>query len=1037
MNKTFKIVFNKARGALMVANEITSTAMKKNISVTILAILASITPISTCLAEVSPELPTIGVNGKNKTVTGSGEYHYIRSTNRGGKIIAGTTGDTITITKHMEDRGKYGINNSGEAGIVANNPWTKFTKDRQASVTINASTLKIDVTGTTDTVTINNTKITGFSYGIYAKTSTAIPDGNPYASRVILNSDDTTIVARSEKKLGADGITQAMAVGIAAISNGEVFANSGNISIDAEDIILSRGYAKVELNQNDAYTVKLNGNVDFNFDAKTSGTTVDSTVKINLSNSDSYWVGRSYATNDAIGEIAMPSDNPYFQVGEKTPGFVLGISNGATWTMTGNSFVNSLRLKDGGIIATGAENAILNANKITISGDNNEFFANSTAKIVGEISFVGENASMSTSLNTAFETTASDGVVTDANGLLNIASADVGASLIITDKFAYSASGLTALSNAYSTIDNLSLVLKNASLYTDADAKDIAIPKNTSVEVAATGDIGNGAEKISIDTQGGLTVFGKTLGKAEATASVIDIASDGTLSVIENASLTVDTLSGAGQVNIGKINGRGASLSIKNLTMDGGSIFVDPAYDHATLQVDALGDTNTLNTQITAGNGAFVAIGTNTASAKAAVAKLNGFDSVKSVFYVGTPITLGTNGGIEVNPSAISTQSGASASVSVAADAGLVIDQTAIGSETALNGASLTLANGSYIGLTNVTGGIVTLADSVQNLGATVALDTPFFTGAVQNDGTVVIEVSAENGLGALASTGIQAMTRRADTILAQTIADRTSVDQELAAGTNLWVDVTGEHYEADKLDNGGEFKSDMGYGTFGADFAVAQDITAGAAFQYGKGSLRSGVSSIKNSIDSYGVTAYGAMKFGDAKIVAEASYIKNENDITSSQTALNQSVDSEIYSVGVRGQHRFTAGNFQFVPSVGVRVSRLNTDAMQVGAVNIKKQEQTLVQVPIALRVNGFEQNVSGWSVAPSFKMAYVPTFGDKEISVLGADQTVIDTSPVQGDFGIRAQNSNLMVNANMMLGGGKDGTSSVGGKVGLKYVF
>ena len=65
---------------------------------------------------------------------------------------------------------------------------------------------------------------------------------------------------------------------------------------------------------------------------------------------------------------------------------------------------------------------------------------------------------------------------------------------------------------------------------------------------------------------------------------------------------------------------------------------------------------------------------------------------------------------------------------------------------------------------------------------------------------------------------------------------------------------------------------------------------------------------------------------------------------------------------------------------------------------------------------------------MAPSFKVAYVPTFGDKEISVLGADQTVIDTSPVQSDFGIRAQNGNLMVNVNMMLGGGK---------VGLKYVF
>lgn len=301
----------------------------------------------------------------------------------------------------------------------------------------------------------------------------------------------------------------------------------------------------------------------------------------------------------------------------------------------------------------------------------------------------------------------------------------------------------------------------------------------------------------------------------------------------------------------------------------------------------------------------------------------------------------------------------------------------------------------------------------------------------------IATEVSATGGLAALASTGVQAMTRRADSILAQTIADRTSLDQEYAAGANLWVDVTGERYEADKLDNKASFKTDMGYGAFGADFTVTEDMMVGAAVQYGKGTLRSPVSSIKNSIDSYGFTAYGAMKFGDSKIVAEAAYIKNENDITSSQTALNQKLDADIYSLGIHGQHRFTAGNFQFVPSVGVRVSRLNTDSMQVGSVNIKKQDQTLVQVPIALRVNGFEQNAAGWFVSPSFRIAYVPTFGDKEISVLGLNQSVIDTSPVQGDFGIRAQKGNLMLNANFMLGGGKDGASSVGGKMGLRYVF
>lgn len=502
-----------------------------------------------------------------------------------------------------------------------------------------------------------------------------------------------------------------------------------------------------------------------------------------------------------------------------------------------------------------------------------------------------------------------------------------------------------------------------------------------------------------------------------ATGSNKDLTFSGNISATNQGSIILD----GGTYNVGSL-----TLSDASLLLDSGILAANSLdFTSGSLQVE---------------NGTF-AIGTSVASAQAAMAKMTGLNAT-SILFVGKSVALG-EGNIVVgtDTSALvatydNTTSATTASVNVSSDGALIVDQAAVGDNAVFTDASVTFAGG-QLGIVNATpNSTLTLSESVEGNPGSVVTDNPFIEGTYSG-GAITTTLSSEGGLGALASTGIQAMTRRADTVLAQTIADRTSVDQELAAGTNLWVDVTGERYEADKLDNGGEFKSDMGYGAFGADFAVTQDITAGAAFQYGKGTLRSGVSSIKNSIDSYGVTAYGAMKFGDTKVVAEASYIKNENDITSSQTALNQSVDSEIYSVGVRGQHRFTAGNFQFVPSVGVRVSRLNTDAMQVGAVNVKKQEQTLVQVPIALRVNGFEQNVNGWSVAPSFKVAYVPTFGDKEISVLGADQTVIDTSPVQGDFGIRAQNGNLMVNANMMLGGGKDGTSSVGGKVGLKYVF
>ena len=724
-------------------------------------------------------------------------------------------------------------------------------------------------------------------------------------------------------------------------------------------------------------------------------------------------------------------------------GFKATLADGGIWNVTGDSFVNSLTLKNGGIVNASDAVKTLNIGDLTIEGTGNEL---SAANVSGTVSFA-DGAGLTTALNTAYTVGAADklgnGAINNATGRLTLGTVGKDASLNISDAFTYTQAGLDAITSAY---NGLTINLDNASLYINpaSEDKEFNIDKGT-IGLIAKGDeaITGGAESLKV---GGDAVLNVKSSATTNVATATDITVNGTMNVTD-ASLSADTLNVAenAQVNIGTPTSAG-ELHVAELTSAAGSkIFLDPAWQDGATIADASFMSaasltgNTIEGDIAVGQNSVVALNASKAAAVNAFNKTGltwGADDVTAALFIGAPTTV--SGSINVDGTMTADTDapyGTSGFVSIQNHGLLMVDQTGVGSSAAING-PLTLASGSYVGIANADAGSVTLATEVADDGATVVTDNPFLEGAI-NGNAVDVSISPTGGLGALASTGIQAMTRRADTILAQTIADRTSVDQELAAGTNLWVDVTGERYEADKLDNGGEFKSDMGYGAFGADFAVTQDITAGAAFQYGKGSLRSGVSSIKNSIDSYGVTAYGAMKFGDAKVVAEASYIKNENDISSSQTALNQSVDSEIYSVGVRGQHRFTAGNFQFVPSVGVRVSRLNTDAMQVGAVNIKKQEQTLVQVPIALRVNGFEQNVSGWSVAPSFKVAYVPTFGDKEISVFGADQTVIDTSPVQGDFGIRAQNGNLMVNANMMLGGGKDGTSSVGGKVGLKYVF
>ena len=974
--------------------------------------------------------------------------------NKSSNIIL--TSESIDILSYFNSSSSFKLNNSGfpNSGLYAIDSNNKSTitigDDNTKNITITSKSLSANgINFALSSSNKGHINLTGNN--IYIDTKG--PNSEYTAATLIQNNtqDEVSPDDASSISIVGDAINiSSNGNGFNVYSNGQLNIEGDLTAIASKNIIDTRGNSVVTINTDGLHSTVLSGDIAFETpytpdDSQNSGDIINSNVSINLTGKTSSWTGRSYQQRgkDAEKTVAIDIDDAVYG---KVTGFKATLAEGGTWNVTGDSFINSLTLKNGGIVNASDAVKTLNIGNLTIEGTGNQLTLANADAVNGTFNFA-DGAGLTTALNTAYTINDADkldnGAVNNAAKRLTLRTVGTGASLTISDAFTYTQSGLDAIASAYGAV---TINLDNASLYVDPSdtTKEFNIEKGTIGLIARGNDaITGGADSLIVGNNATLNIKSSA---STNVATATEIKVNGTMNVTD-ASLSVDTLNLAenAQVNIGTPTSAG-ELHVAELTSAAGSkVFLDPAWQDGATIADASFMSaasltgNTIEGDIAVGQNSVVALNASKAAAVNAFNKTGltwGADDVTAALFIGAPTTV--SGSINVDGTMTADTGdpyGTSGFVSIQNHGLLMVDQTGVGSSAAINGL-LTLASGSYVGIANADAGSVTLATEVADNGATVVTDNPFLEGAI-NGNAVDVSVSPTGGLGALASTGIQAMTRRADTILAQTIADRTSVDQELAAGTNLWVDVTGERYEADKLDNGGEFKSDMGYGAFGADFAVTQDITAGAAFQYGKGSLRSGVSSIKNSIDSYGVTAYGAMKFGDAKVVAEASYIKNENDITSSQTALNQSVDSEIYSVGVRGQHRFTAGNFQFVPSVGVRVSRLNTDAMQVGAVNIKKQEQTLVQVPIALRVNGFEQNVSGWSVAPSFKVAYVPTFGDKEISVLGADQTVIDTSPVQGDFGIRAQNGNLMVNANMMLGGGKDGTSSVGGKVGLKYVF
>ena len=516
---------------------------------------------------------------------------------------------------------------------------------------------------------------------------------------------------------------------------------------------------------------------------------------------------------------------------------------------------------------------------------------------------------------------------------------------------------------------------------------------------------------------------------------------------VANIVAAVEKLVAAGNnlVTVGNERKRGV-LKIGTLDLGAGSkVFVDPAWQNdaalntignaSHLEIAQVGS---LQGSLIAGQNSLITIGATAAQAEAAFnqAGLNwGKEAVSAALFLGTSVN--PQGGILVDGSL--TDAGATAesgTVTLAAGSLLMVDAAAVG-EKAVTG-TVSAADGAKVALVNAAEGTFKLADTVTGLTSASFVSDNLFTTTALNGSDVSTTVDKNALGGAVASMGLQSMIRRADSVLAATVADRTSIDQELGAGANLWVDVGGESYEADGFDNNASFKSDMGYGVFGAEVAVSDDITLGAALQYGTGSARSSNFGMKNEIDTWGLTAYSVYKTGDARFVGEVAYVKAKNDISASVASkLSQSVDTEMLSAGMSAHYQFDAGAVTVTPSLGIRLSWLKTDALKVGAIRIADDEMTVFQVPVAVRVGMKPVEASGWNIAPAVKLAYVPTFGDDETDILGYQQKVLDTSPLQADIGVEARKGNFIVNVNFLAGTGSEGAKAVGGKVGVKYLF
>ena len=216
-------------------------------------------------------IKTLSITNNSNNGDAYGVYAYDnQASGVGSKIELGTTNtDTINITANgLTDK-------SWAAGICA---W------KGGEVDVTAKNLNINVDAKNGVI----------SAGIWVQ-------GNSNTdTKVIIDAGKTTINATSDDK---------QIKGFVVLS-GSTLAIKGDLEVNAPVALTTRGGSTTIINEAGNSTVKLNGDISFEYEGNTSSTPIDATVKINLTGADSVWNGNTRVAWDAKTENGIVTHQP-------------------------------------------------------------------------------------------------------------------------------------------------------------------------------------------------------------------------------------------------------------------------------------------------------------------------------------------------------------------------------------------------------------------------------------------------------------------------------------------------------------------------------------------------------------------------------------------------------------------------------------------------------------------------------------------------------------------------------------------------------
>ena len=307
------------------------------------------------------------------------------------------TGNDIAITALGKfDKDLFGVDAWSGGQVTLGNPNAKKicidvknegTAKAKAVVATDVGGSKIDITAKDVSISASSAGAIGVfslnegsSISIKGGSVSVTATGEEAAALQVQNNtqEKNAPTNASSVAIDADNITVTSDhIGIASWSNGQMNIN-GNLTVNAKNALDVRGHSTTNINTEGKYSTVLNGDIVFETpwtpeDGAGSGRVIDANVNVYLKGKDSSWTGsayQEYKNHKSDTEWQHVTDMTTNADNDDTPGNVTGfkltMADGASWNMTGDSFVNDVKASGDSTIHVGSNVKTANMQNVTL-----------------------------------------------------------------------------------------------------------------------------------------------------------------------------------------------------------------------------------------------------------------------------------------------------------------------------------------------------------------------------------------------------------------------------------------------------------------------------------------------------------------------------------------------------------------------------------------------------------------------------------------------------------------------------------------------